>query len=140
DADGLTNLYEYLCGTDPIASRNRADFTAKLPGQQLTNGEKQKFGLDPRLTDSDGDGISDYDEINGIGTAFRRESNDSFASDPLNPLANVTPALSALQFTGTDGLAVPVQAKQALASWTVMVWVKPDGAAADAALISRRVS
>ena len=69
DEDGLTNLYEYLAGTDP--TEDNGDYDAICPAGTMTNGRKQEFGLDPRLADSDGDGVSDYDEIEGNASSFK---------------------------------------------------------------------
>ncbi|HOG52215.1 MAG TPA: hypothetical protein PKY10_16625, partial [Lentisphaeria bacterium] len=146
DNDGLNNLYEYLCGTDPTDEDNGttdADTvlnTGVTVPNTLTNAEKQQFGLDPRLDDSDGDGITDYEEVYGtVAGMFPRPDRDSFSSDPLNPISQGgKPALKYLTFTGT-GLNVPVQAKHALASWTIMTWVRPTVASA-ATLVKREVA
>lgn len=56
DHDGLTVLEEYTIGTD------QEDKDTENDG--LLDGEEVKtYGTNPLLTDSDGDGISDYDEI-----------------------------------------------------------------------------
>ena len=70
---------------------------------------------------------------------FPRPDRDSFSSDPLNPISKGgKPALKYLTFTGT-GLNVPVQAKHALASWTLMTWVRPTAASA-VTLVKREVA
>ena len=65
DHDGLTNLQEYLKGTDP--------FNADTDGDGLSDGDEvNKYHTNPLLADTDGDGIPDGIEIaNG--------------TDPLNP-------------------------------------------------------
>ena len=100
DADGLTNLAEFLLGTDPFNPDTDADALtdfyevimsntsptnpdtrdAGIPdGQQdfdedgLSNATEQQHGTHPFREDSDSDGISDGNEINQYGT------------DPLNP-------------------------------------------------------
>ncbi|MDY0177415.1 MAG: LamG-like jellyroll fold domain-containing protein, partial [Lentisphaeria bacterium] len=63
DQDGLSNLYEFLCGTNPVSSTDKSDYNALSADGEMTNGEKQFYGLDPRLADTDADGISDADEV-----------------------------------------------------------------------------
>ena len=56
DKDGLSNAHEWQLGTDP----NNTD----TDGDGLTDGDEVDiYGSDPLLTDSDGDGVSDYDEV-----------------------------------------------------------------------------
>ena len=59
DHDGLTNLEEYLRGTDPHLADTDAD--------GLTDGQEVARGTNPLLWDTDGDGISDGLEV-GAGT------------------------------------------------------------------------
>jgi hypothetical protein len=59
DHDGLTNLDEYLRGTDPHQADTDAD--------GLTDGQEVARGTNPLLWDTDGDGISDGLEV-GAGT------------------------------------------------------------------------
>ncbi len=57
DHDGLTNLQEFLAGTDP----NNPD----TDGDGLTDGyEVNTSHTNPLLADTDGDGLSDGDEVN----------------------------------------------------------------------------
>ena len=146
DGDGLINLYEYLCGTNPTDRNNgTADYDAMSADGQLTNAQKQMFGLDPRLADSDGDGLSDFDEINGTAETFPKGAQDTdTAADPLNPLNNKKPENNPLKhfvFTGdAEGMALKAADKYALESWTVMAWVNADSADQTASLIRRQVS
>ena len=146
DGDGLINLYEYLCGTDPTdTTTGTDDFDAMSADGKLTNGEKQFFGLDPRLDDSDGDGLSDYDEINGTADTFPKGAElEDTAADPLNPLNNLRPdknPLKHFEFTGSaDGLVLTSDTKYAQESWTVMAWVKTDNISQDSSLIKRQTS
>lgn len=64
DNDGLTNLQEYLLGTDP--------HVADTDGDGINDGDEVKLGTDPLNPDTDGDGLSDGQELQ-LGT------------NPLNP-------------------------------------------------------
>jgi len=64
DGDGLTNLQEFLLGTDP---RN-----PDTDGDGVSDGEEVKRGTNPLKADTDGDGLTDAEEIR-LGT------------NPLNP-------------------------------------------------------
>lgn len=64
DHDGLTNLQEYLLGTNP--------HVADTDGDGLSDGDEIKLGTNPLVADTDGDGLSDGDEVR-LGT------------NPLNP-------------------------------------------------------
>ena len=70
DLDGIINWGEYLARLIPTNSDQDAD--------GLIDGfdEVQTYNTDPRTPDTDGDGISDYDEIFGLPVYF---------TDPLNP-------------------------------------------------------
>ncbi|MBQ4479809.1 MAG: S8 family serine peptidase, partial [Victivallales bacterium] len=138
DEDGLTNLYEYLAGTNPNV--DNGDYDAMSADGQLTNGQKQAYGLDPRLADSDGDGVADYDEVKGGGNSFDRSDEEGFATDPLKPASkdNKDAAPNVLTFNGT-ALTVPNRSKYALEDgWTIMAMVKPGSSTGK--LISRQVS
>ena len=61
DGDGLTNLQEYLSGTDPL--------NPDTDGDGLSDGDEVLvYGTDPLNPDTDGDGLSDGDEVHIYGT------------------------------------------------------------------------
>ena len=86
DSDGLSNLREFLAGTNPLLSDSDGDgmpdgwelangldastddAALDADGDGLTNLEEYRAGTDPNVRDSDGDGLSDYDELHGLGT------------------------------------------------------------------------
>gem|GEM_PF-1747329 len=78
DGDLIPNYYEELLGTDPSL--------ADTDGDGLSDYEEVfTLGFDPLSTDSDADGISDYDEdVDQDGLSFRQEKQagtDSYNND-----------------------------------------------------------
>jgi hypothetical protein len=65
DNDGIDNDWETLNGLDPY-NADDADSDADTDG--LTNLEEHDLGTNPQATDTDGDGLTDYDEISTHGT------------------------------------------------------------------------
>jgi outer membrane protein assembly factor BamB len=59
DADGMEDAYEVIFGLDA----NVDDANSDLDGDGLTNIEEHDAGSDPNLLDTDGDTLSDYDEV-----------------------------------------------------------------------------
>ena len=154
DQDGLSNLYEFLCGTDPVNSADKSDYNALSADGVMTNAEKQFYGLDPRLADTDADGISDADEVESFLKRLGLEgktiaqlkanvlvrsliSKEEFG--PRNPLVtDYVPKLNVLRFnTPGPGLTVPAQYRHALQDWTLMARVKTS--AGGGTLLSRGV-
>src|SRR5215471_5841346 len=77
DRDGLTNLQEYLLGTDP--------HNPDSDGDGLTDGQEVALGTNPLLVDTDGDGIRDGLEV-------------QTGSDPLDPTSfNLAQALTSIE-------------------------------------------
>ncbi len=65
DGDGIPNYWETFYGLDP---NNPADAATHPPGEQLTYLQKFQHKLNPLTTDTNGDGLSDYDAIFTYGT------------------------------------------------------------------------
>ncbi len=65
DRDGIPNWWEVKYGLNPF---DATDAAASPPGDKLTYLQKYLCGLNPLTTDTDGDGLSDYDEIFVYGT------------------------------------------------------------------------
>jgi len=66
DHDGLPDVWEVAHSLSPFdnGSGNITNGPLGDPdGDSLTNAEEYAFGTDPRNTDTDGDSISDYDEV-----------------------------------------------------------------------------
>ena len=86
DSDGLSNLAEFLVGTNPLLADSDGDgmrdgwelangldastddAALDADGDGVTNLEEYRAGTNPNVRDSDGDGLSDYDELHGLGT------------------------------------------------------------------------
>ena len=133
DADGLTNYQEGIYGTDPFNADSDGDGindgqeisdgtnpnddcdsiggsplnTTDCDNDGLTNGEEATLGTDAFNVDTDGDGISDYDEVNVYNTdplndcesvggtplgssdcdgdGLTNQEEESLGTDPLNP-------------------------------------------------------
>lgn len=69
DQDGLTNLNEYRSGTDPFLADTDldsvSDYDADSDGDGISNGDEQDvLGTNPGRADTDDDGVSDGEEIN----------------------------------------------------------------------------
>lgn len=89
DSDGLTNLREYAAGTNPNDSDTDGD---GLSDSQ----EVDTYGTDPNSTDSDNDGVPDVDEVNTYHTnPLNRDSDGDGVSD-----------LDEINIYGTDPLSV----------------------------------
>ena len=69
DKDGLPDTDEYLAGTDPTK--------ADTDGDGLSDAEEvQTHGTDPLKADSDGDGLTDSEEVNTHGTDPLKADSD----------------------------------------------------------------
>jgi hypothetical protein len=69
DEDGLTNLEEYQAGTDPT--------NPDTDGDGLSDGDEVNiYGTDPTNPDTDGDGLSDGEEVNIYGTDPTKADTD----------------------------------------------------------------
>ncbi|HUF62786.1 MAG TPA: LamG-like jellyroll fold domain-containing protein [Verrucomicrobiales bacterium] len=73
DGDGLPSDWESEHGLDPESAEGDHGADGDFDGDGLTNLEEFLLGTRPDLADTDGDGLSDGDEVNIYGT------------DPLNP-------------------------------------------------------
>jgi len=62
DGDGMPDLWEEEVGLDPTIDDSMLDYD----GDGLSNLEEFLYGLDPWNPDTDGDGISDGDEYEGV--------------------------------------------------------------------------
>ncbi len=133
DGDGLNNYYEYLAGTSPHDSTTylgKPDTEYDTDKDGLPNLDEQTLGTNPNDADTDGDGLTDYEEHNGVTTAGDKIGK----SDPLNPRSPIMPR--AAKFAAGDGIIFEKQGED-LSKWTLSAWICPDAATADSAIITR---
>ena len=92
DGGGVDDGQEVLAGTDPLDSGD--DFAAPLDtdGDGLSDAEELVLGTDPALADTDGDQLTDGQEVNVYGTDPLHRNTDR---DGLNDYVEIT-------FKGTD--------------------------------------
>ncbi|MEI6210152.1 MAG: LamG-like jellyroll fold domain-containing protein [bacterium] len=151
--DGLVNSYIYRMDADhrsvlradprnplnpytgrPLQSELAPIYLEMKLTNGLTNAEKQQYGLNPLLEDTDDDGVSDVAEVRGTATAL-----------PQFTLANasLSPARSgALKVSGSGFVDMPSGQARLVqdASWTVEAWVSIDPAfGGNGKLIQRKV-
>lgn len=92
DIDGLLDSWEFLNGLDPL---DPADATQDPDNDGLTNTEEFNAGTNPNMPDTDGDGLSDGDEVHTYHTNPLARDTDSdgihdnselaIGTDPCNP-------------------------------------------------------
>ncbi|MFC2038655.1 hypothetical protein ACFLUG_02680 [Chloroflexota bacterium] len=71
DLDGMLDEYEMANGLDT----SRDDYEEDKDGDGLTNGKEFTLNTDADNSDTDGDGLSDFEEVNG--------GEDGFVTDPV---------------------------------------------------------
>ena len=119
DGDELTNLYEFLAGTDPHMYDSDptddylSDALADPDEDTLRNYEEQVYGTHPNDPDTDDDGTWDADELFG-----------SKYSDPTDSLDPVAPRVA--RFDGDTYAYVSTNENTAQAVFSLAFWIKPD--------------
>lgn len=108
DRDGIPDWWESIFG---LNTNNPADASLHPAGDKLTYLQKYIYGLDPLTLDTDGDGISDYDELFTYGTNPLLADTDGDGIPDgweiqygLNPLVNS--ATNQVGFTGVTYLQI----------------------------------
>lgn len=81
DGDGLNDYSEiYFCDTDPLSvdtgNTGKKDCDRDADSDKLTNLEEVLLGTSPGLSDTDEDGLSDYDEVKKYKTDPLKEDTD----------------------------------------------------------------
>ncbi|NLE56681.1 MAG: LamG domain-containing protein, partial [Lentisphaerae bacterium] len=128
DEDGLNELYEYLCSTNPlVAKTNGVDYDSDLDldGDYLVNYDEQLRGLDPRNPDSDDDGYGDYYEIFTLETDPRSSrSPDKKDLFPNGQSMSFPTAAAKVSYSPESMLNDPLAMT---GSFTVEFWLKATG-------------
>ena len=112
DQDGLSNYVEiYITQTDPTTDDSDGngvpDSDEDLDGDGLSNAEEIYLGTEPDKTDTDKDGISDYDEINLYHTdPLDYDSDDDSLCDGDELILGLDPLLAK-----TDGVTLDSERK-----------------------------
>ncbi|HMO51721.1 MAG TPA: S8 family serine peptidase, partial [Kiritimatiellia bacterium] len=92
DGDGMPDGWEFFYGFNPL---DPSDAELDADGDMLTNLQEYQFGTNPRLYDTDADGLSDGEEVLIFGTDPLNPDSDGdglfdglevqLGTDPLNP-------------------------------------------------------
>ncbi|MGB4573855.1 MAG: hypothetical protein WBI79_02525, partial [Kiritimatiellia bacterium] len=134
DADGLSNLNEYLLGYDPwnpdTNGNGILDGDEDFDGDGLPNIYEQDIsGTRLDMVDTDDDGLTDYEEA--IGTVITGMTSPVNSLDP--------PKARSMYFDGHAMLTVENQKRHHRQSWGLLAWVKPEYSEDDSVLIVRTV-
>ncbi|MDD3275506.1 MAG: S8 family serine peptidase [Kiritimatiellales bacterium] len=78
DGDGMPDGWETANGLNPT---NSADALIDIEPDGLTNLQEYQLGTDPNVSDSDGDSLSDGDEVNAFGTSPTNTHDPVFVDD-----------------------------------------------------------
>jgi len=110
DSDGMNDNYEYSHGTIPVWDDSSIDYDV----DGLTNIEEYQYGTHPNNRDTDGEGLTDYEELFVCGTNPLSYDTDGdgwsdyleysvYHTDPNNPNSypEVTP-MEVRNFMGTS--------------------------------------
>lgn len=82
DNDGMDDGFEFIHDFDPLSA---ADAQQDADGDLLSNAWEAALGLNPRLTDSDGNGISDANEdrdFDGLGNLAELQTHGTNPAQP----------------------------------------------------------
>lgn len=108
DGDGLSDWHEvYITGTDPTLydtnNNGLSDGNEDTDGDGLTNLEELNHNTDLLKADTDNDGLDDYQEIYVYGTnAFEYDTDNDGASDGWEVANNFDPATYNTSFVITE--------------------------------------
>ncbi|MFA6816358.1 MAG: LamG domain-containing protein, partial [Lentisphaeria bacterium] len=124
DNDGLNDYYEYLSGTKP-QTEDIYDTTGDADDDGLDNSTEQFYGTNPALKDTDGDGLTDFEEVN---------MDSSYALDPFLPYQPRYLKLA----SNTEAVFDDFSQQTTLNNFTIEMWVKPSAANFSARLLTKQ--
>ncbi len=147
DNDGVSNWYEYQCGSDPWSVDSDGDGTWDMDedadGDGLSNRDELRLLTLANDKDTDDDGVSDWEEVTGAtdwvydATRPLTSRRPTAQTDPLNPLQPLIPR--SMLFDGNARLLVPPSDKLMCKDWTVESWVNPATNCDGGVVVSRYV-
>ena len=84
DGDGFTDNEEVEYGMNPCSAVGRDGADGDFDGDGLINGQEQVAGTNPSVVDTDGDGLSDLEEVGIVSLTSGQEWIDFDAEDGLD--------------------------------------------------------
>ncbi len=93
DGDGSSDVVETAAGTDPL---DPTDYPSDSDGDGLSNADEALYGTDPSDSDTDDDGLTDYEEVITYGTdGTTNDTDGDLYSDQYEIEQGSTPTSSA---------------------------------------------
>ncbi len=141
DGDGLNNLYEFFCDTNPKFTDSDNDMILDpdedRDGDGMPNILEQKYSSDPQNPDADDDNIADGQELNPAFTNGGR-----LVTSPTDSRSPVIQRSLALSGTGYElpGMGdTDAKDRFDLRAWTIEAWVRLSSASESGSIIRRRL-
>ncbi len=157
DQDGLPDWWELAVGLDPNSADGNNGGDGDLDGDGLSNKSEYLSDTNPRVVDTDRDGVSDFNEdLDGDGLSNAQEQthgthpllsdtdddgvNDSAEiAQSTSPIDAMDPSVDrCMQFSGNGRLKIRSEiGTDVMGSGTIELWVKSDADAQNAVLVRR---
>lgn len=121
DDDGLPDSWETSVGLNPANNgrNNTVDGEYADPDADgLSNLQEYQTGINPFSADTDGDGVSDSDEIKLYGSDPKVSNNLAPVTIPLPPLTQYTGATGTWNTTGSGSLSLSANDRRGAISYT----------------------
>ncbi len=136
DGDGLRDYAEYLSDTDPGDGFAQRDSREDRDGDGLSNyDEVEVYGSNPQDPDTDDDGFLDGDEVNrAVVCGGRRTTSPTYSRSPILERCLRVDAVG-VDVPNIDQLNGE---RYRLPTWTIECWVRLDSASESGTLIHRR--
>ena len=98
DADSIPDLDERILGTSVVDS----DLHLDSDSDGLSNADEFSNGTNPKLADTDMDGLSDYEELNTHGSDPLNEDSDADSFSDGDEVASGSDLLTSSSYPGSD--------------------------------------